>query len=135
MRYAAYNRLEYDRTKKLGEKRMKKVIIIDDNKITADLLKEQLEYNEISVVGKGDDGSAGIQLCKLLNPDVVLYAMQNLEFDLQSTFENIKKENPGIKIILITDSYINFKPDVSEIFFKKTSNISELVKMINQAQN
>ena len=111
---------------------MKKVIIIDDYKITGDLLKEQLEYNEISVVGKGDDGSAGIQLCKLLNPDVVLFAMQKLEADLQSTFENIKKEGPGIKIILITDYDINFKLDISEIC-KKPYNISELVKMINQS--
>ncbi len=133
MRYAAYNGLIDDRTKKLGEI-MKKVIIIDDNKTTANLLKEQLEYNEISVVGKGDDGSAGIQLCKLLSPDVVLYAMQNLEYDLQSTVETIKKENPGIKIIIITDYDINFKLEISEIC-KKPYNISELVKMINQAQN
>ena len=134
MRYAAYNGLTDDRTKKLGE-RMKKVIIIDDNKTTANLLKEQLEYNGISVVGAGDNGSAGVQLCKLLSPDVVLYAMQNLEYDLQSTVENIKKENPDIKIIIITDYYVNFKPDdISEIC-KKSYNISELVKMINQAQN
>jgi len=130
MRYAAYNGSDDDRTKKLGEKRMKKVIIIDDNKTTADLLKEQLEYNEISVVGKGDDGSAGIQLCKLLNPDVILFAMQKLEADLQSTLENIKKERPGIKIIIITDYYINFIPGLTEIC-KKPYNISELVKMIN----
>jgi len=133
MRYAAYTGLDDDRTKKLGEK-MKKVIIIDDNKITGDLLKEQLEYNEIDVVGKGDDGSAGIQLCKLLNPDVVLFAMQKPEADLQSTLENIKKENPGIKIIISTDYYINFIPDLTEIC-KKPYDISELVKMINQAQN
>ncbi len=133
MRYAAYNGPDDDRTKKLGE-RMKKVIIIDDNKTTADLLKEQLEYNEISVVGKGDDGSAGVQLCKLLSPNVVLYAMQNLEYDLQSTVETIKKENPNIKIIIITDYDINFKLEISEIC-KKPYNISELVKMINQTQN
>ena len=133
MRYAAYTGLDDDRTKKLGEK-MKKVIIIDDNKITADLLKEQLEYNEIDVVGKGDDGSAGIQLCKLLNPDVILFAMQKLEADLQSTFENIKKERPSIKIIIMTDYYINFIPGLTEIC-KKPYDISELVKMINQAQN
>ncbi len=133
MRYAAYNGPDDDRTKKLGE-RMKKAIIIDDNKTTADLLKEQLEYNEISVVGKGDDGSAGIQLCKLLNPDVVLYAMQKPEADLQSTFENIKKDSPGIKIILITDYDVNFELDIFEIC-KKPYKISELVKMINQAQN
>ena len=133
MRYAAYNGPDDDRTKKLGE-RMKKVIIIDDNKTTADLLKEQLEYNEISVVGKGDDGSAGVQLCKLLSPNVVLYAMQNLEYDLQSTVETIKKENPDIKIIIITDYDINFKLEISEIC-KKPYNISELVKMINQTQN
>jgi len=130
MRYAAYNGLIDDRTKKLGE-RMKKVIIIDDNKTTANLLKEQLEYNGISVVGAGYNGSAGVQLCKLLSPDVVLYAMQNLEYDLQSTVENIKKENSAIKIIIITDYYINFKPDnISEIC-KKPYDISELVKMIN----
>jgi len=133
MRYAAYNGLIDDRTKKLGE-RMKKVIIIDDNKTTANLLKEQLEFNEISVVGKGDDGSAGVQLCKLLSPHVVLYAMQNLEYDLQSTVETIKKENPDIKIIIITDYDINFKLEISEIC-KKPYNISELVKMINQTQN
>ncbi len=133
MRYAAYNGLIDDRTKKLGE-RMKKVIIIDDNRTTADLLKEQLEFNEISVVGKGDDGSAGVQLCKLLSPNVVLYAMQNLEYDLQSTVETIKKENPDIKIIIITDYDINFKLEISEIC-KKPYNISELVKMINQTQN
>ena len=133
MRYAAYNGPDDDRTKKLGE-RMKKVIIIDDNKTAADLLKEQLEYNEISVVGKGDDGSAGVQLCKLLSPNVVLYAMQNLEYDLQSTVETIKKENPNIKIIIITDYDINFKLEISEIC-KKPYNISELVKMINQTQN
>ncbi len=133
MRYAAFKGAENGRTTKLGEK-MKKVIIIDDNKITGNLLKEQLEYNEISVVGKGDDGSAGIQLCKLLNPGVILFVMQKPEADLQSTFENIKKDSPGIKIILITDYDINFKLDISEIC-KKPYIISKLVKMINQAQN
>jgi len=134
MRYAAFKGAENGRTKKLGEKRMKKVIIIDDNKTTGDLLNEQLKYNEISVVGKGDDGSAGIQLCKLLSPDVVLFVMQKPEADLQSTFENIKKDSPGIKIILITDYDINFKLDISGIC-KKPYIISKLVKMINQAQN
>jgi len=132
MRYAAYNGLEYDRTKKLGE-RMKKVIIIDDNKTTADLLKEQLEYNEISVVGKGDDGSAGIQLCKLLSHDFVLYGM-DLAFDLEDTLEGIKKHSPTSKVILLKDYEVNVKANVFGIC-KNPYDISELVKMINQAQN
>ncbi|MFB5598391.1 MAG: response regulator [Nitrosopumilaceae archaeon] len=110
---------------------MPKVIIIDDNKITADLLSEQLSSEQIKVVGKADTGKSGVQLCKLLEPDFVLYGMNALELDLELILEEIKKHSPKSKVILLTDYDINFEIDIFGIC-KKSYPFPEILEFIRK---
>ncbi len=110
---------------------MTKVIIIDDNKITADLLSQQLASNQIKVVGRADNGKSGVKLCELLEPDFVLYGMNILEFDLHVTLEEIKKHSPNSKVILLTDYDINFEIDVFGIC-KKPYQFTEILEFIRK---
>jgi len=117
--------------KKYEENEMTKVIIIDDNKILADLLSEQLASNQIEVVGRVDTGESGVKLCEMLEPDFVLYGMKDLEFDFQATLEGIKKKSPNSKVILLTDYDVNFEIDVFGIC-KKPYHIPEILEFLRK---
>jgi len=110
---------------------MTKVIIIDDNKISTDLISDQLASNQIEVVGRADNGKSGVKLCEMLDPDFVLYGMDNLEFNLQTTLERIKEKSPNSKVILLTDYDVNFEIDVFGIC-KKPYQIPEILEFIRK---
>jgi two-component system, LytTR family, response regulator len=51
-----------------------KTIIIDDERLSLDLIRNMLNEHcpEIDIVGEADNLGAGLELCKKMNPDVVL---------------------------------------------------------------
>ncbi len=110
---------------------MIKIIIICDNKIIADLLSEQLLRNQIRVVGTGDDGKSAVPMSKLLEPDFVLYGMENLESDLQATLGGIKKHSPNSKVILLKDYDVNVEVNVFGIC-KKPYHLPEILGLIRK---
>jgi DNA-binding NarL/FixJ family response regulator len=79
-----------------------KVIIIDDDKDTVDVLGEYLELIGIQVVGKGHNGKDAVDLYIQHTPDIVFVDLMMPEYDGFYALENIRSIDPGSKIIVVT---------------------------------
>ncbi|MEG0541515.1 MAG: response regulator, partial [Angelakisella sp.] len=60
---------------------MHTAIVVDDEPITCMDLSEMLREQGFSVIGKASDGFDAIELCRSLNPDVVLMDIRMPIFD------------------------------------------------------
>ena len=90
---------------------MKKVILIDDDQLVTLSLKTILESGgNISVEAIGTDGSQALALYREKQPDVLLMDIQMKEVSGLCAAEEIIKEFPDAKILLLTtfrdDEYI-----------------------------
>lgn len=82
---------------------MIKVIIADDIQILRQGLKAILDQDgEIEVAGLASNGREALQLCRKHRPDVVLMDMRMPEYDGTYGITRIKKDFPGIKILVLT---------------------------------
>ena len=82
---------------------MIKVVIADDIQILRQGLKAILEQDaDIVVTGLAGDGLQAFLLCKQETPDVVLMDMRMPAYDGAYGIRRIKKELPGVKILVLT---------------------------------
>ncbi len=81
---------------------MVRVIVIDDDVDTVAVFCEFLEIKGIQVLGRGYDGKNAVELYEKLKPDVVLLDIMMPEYDGFYALENIKKIDPGAKVIMVT---------------------------------
>jgi two-component system chemotaxis response regulator CheY len=79
-----------------------KVIIIDDDKDTVDVLSEYLELIGIQVAGKGYNGKDAVDLYIQHTPDVVFVDLMMPEYDGFYALENIRNIEPSSKVIVVT---------------------------------
>ncbi|MGY5148798.1 MAG: response regulator [Candidatus Nitrosopumilus sp. bin_68KS] len=80
------------------------VIVIDDYRDIAEVMKELLEFNSISVLATGHNGQDAVDLYKEHAPDVVVMDYLMPEFNGAYGLENIIKINPDAKVIMVTGS-------------------------------
>lgn len=115
---------------------MIRILIADDHALVREGIKALLKMNDdIEVVGEASDGQEAIKLALKLVPDIVLMdiSMPGLG-GLEATNE-IKKQEPNIKIIVLTQyddkEYISrfLKAGVSGYILKKAVG-SELINAI-----
>lgn len=81
---------------------MIKVIVIDDDIDTVEVFCEYLEIKDITVLARGYNGKAAVELYEKLKPDIVLLDVMMPEYDGFYGLENIKKINPAAKVIMVT---------------------------------
>ncbi|MFW5935735.1 MAG: response regulator [Candidatus Hadarchaeota archaeon] len=89
---------------------MVRILIVDDNKYVRMLLRSMLEKNDYEVVGEAGDKVEAINQFKKLDPEVILMdlrmpeegSMAEVAMSGISATEEIKKLNPGVKIIVLT---------------------------------
>lgn len=82
---------------------MIKVVIADDIQILRQGLKAILEQDEgIRVTGLAANGCEAWELCRKLEPDVVLMDMRMPEYDGSYGISKIKEEFPGIRVLVLT---------------------------------
>jgi DNA-binding NarL/FixJ family response regulator len=79
-----------------------KVIVIDDDVDTVEVFCEYLEIKDITVLGRGYNGKAAVELFEKHKPDIVLLDVMMPEFDGFYGLENIKKIDPAAKVIMVT---------------------------------
>ncbi len=88
----------------------KKVIIVDDDPIVVDSMKMILESGGYEVSGTGSSGKDAVRLKKEVSPDVVIMDIRMGEYTGLDAAEEILKDDPLAKILLITtfrdDEYI-----------------------------
>ncbi|MEG0852400.1 MAG: response regulator [Angelakisella sp.] len=81
---------------------MHTAIVVDDEPITCMDLSEMLREQGFSVIGKASDGFDAIELCRSLNPDVVLMDIRMPIFDGLSAAETIQEEELAGCVVLLT---------------------------------
>jgi len=81
-----------------------KVLLIEDHFLARIALHSVLGgHSQIQIIGEAIDGESGLQLCRELNPDVVVL---DLRLPLMSGFElivQLRKELPGIRIVVLSN--------------------------------
>lgn len=80
-----------------------RIVIIDDHKVVRSGLGAFLQvYDDFELVGEGSDGKEAIELCKQLNPDVVLMDLVMPVMDGAEATRCIKEQYPNIQVIVLT---------------------------------
>ncbi|WP_125153528.1 response regulator transcription factor [Clostridium rectalis] len=88
-----------------------KIVIADDDGLIRDSLKLILELEgDIKVIGTVSNGNEAIEFCRKNEADIVLMDVRMPILDGVLATKEIKKENPSIKVIILTtfkdDEYI-----------------------------
>jgi len=80
-----------------------KVIIADDHALVREGIAKILSLEaDIEILGEASDGKEAVELAKKLKPDVVLMDINMPNVNGIVATREIKKENPGVKIIALT---------------------------------
>ena len=83
-----------------------RIIIVDDHKLVRSGLSTFIEaYPDLQLVGEAADGNQALDLCRRLEPDVVLMDMVMPEMDGSEATRLIRQRQPTIQIIAITSFY------------------------------
>ena len=115
---------------------MNKILIIEDEKMTAEAVKEALELNGMSAE-IAEDGIRGIEKVKETEYDLILLDLKMPKLSGEDVLKEIRKIRPYVLVIIYTnfsefadikalanigiDGYVNKGPD---------ADLEELVKMI-----
>lgn len=117
---------------------MNKILIIEDELMTATAVKEALELNEMQAE-IAEDGIKGLDLIKKNNYDLILLDLKMPKLSGEEVLKEIRKIRPYVFVIIYTnfsefadikalanigiDGYVNKGPD---------SDLKELVKIIKE---
>lgn len=117
---------------------MNKVLIVEDELITANAVKEALELNEMEA-DIAEDGMKGLDLIKKKDYDLILLDLKMPKLSGEEVLKEIRKIRPYVFVIIYTnfsefadikaltnigiDGYVNKGPD---------SDLKELVNMIKE---
>ena len=80
----------------------KKIIIADDDTITRLDIKEALEGAGYIVIGEANDGFDAIELCRKLNPDILLLNMKMPMLDGLSAAKMLYEEGIEVCVVMLT---------------------------------
>ncbi len=78
----------------------KRILIVDDAAFMRMMLKDILTKNGYTVVGEAENGLVAIEKYKELKPDLVTMDITMPEMDGITAVKEIKKIDPGAKIIM-----------------------------------
>ncbi|HPQ81462.1 MAG TPA: response regulator [bacterium] len=116
----------------------KKVLIIDDERDYADILKQRLEFEGFDVC-VAYDGAAGLKVAKEESPDVVLLDIMMPELDGFETAKQFHSAFPfnAMQIIFVTaygrdPSEIQLKIIGDSKFIRKPFEIADLIALIHK---
>jgi len=80
-----------------------RILIVDDDALIRESLSLVLSLeDDIEIVGEAENGKEALQLCKTLNPDIVLMDIRMPMVDGISATQQIKNKHPNIKIMMLT---------------------------------
>lgn len=81
---------------------MTSAIVVDDDFDTVEVFSEFLMLRNIDVLGKAHNGLDGVKLFEEKRPDIVFSDIWMPEYDGFYLLDNLKKDYPDSKIIMIT---------------------------------
>ncbi len=115
-----------------------RVLIADDASMTRAIIKSALSSEDFEIVGEAKNGQEAIDMYKELKPDVVTMDITMREKNGIEALEEIKKEFPDAKIIMVSamgnDEYVKkaIELGADEFIVKPFSKdkIAETVKKV-----
>jgi serine/threonine protein kinase len=80
-----------------------RVLIVDDHAVVRQGLRTFIDLQEdMQVVGEGMNGREGVELAKILKPDIVLLDLVMPELDGVEAAEQIKTQSPDTRVLILT---------------------------------
>jgi len=85
-----------------------RLLIVDDHAVVRKGLAMVLRLEpDIEVIGEAENGRAGLETARILNPDIVLLDLVMPEMDGQEMALALRKSNPTIKIMMLTGTEVD----------------------------
>ncbi|QDS89481.1 Chemotaxis protein CheY [Rosistilla ulvae] len=78
------------------------VLVVDDSKFMAKVLKTVLSDIGFDVVGLGGDGEEGVQLFKQLSPDITLLDVTMPNMDGLECLKEIRAHDPAANVVMLS---------------------------------
>ena len=85
-----------------------RILIVDDHAVVRKGLAMVLKLEpSLEVVGEAENGKAGLEAAKRLDPDIVLADLVMPEMDGQAMALALRKSNPKIKVMMLTGTEVD----------------------------
>lgn len=81
---------------------MKRILIVDDSRVSRKMLRNLLELSGYEVVAEAVNGKEGLELFEKMNPDIVLMDITMPEINGIESLRAIKKQRESAKVIIIS---------------------------------
>lgn len=81
-----------------------RILIVDDHTLVRQSVGKLLTAEGFDMVGEADNGFDAVELCRQLQPDVVLIDLYLPRLDGLAATRLIKREMPNIEVVLLTAS-------------------------------
>jgi len=117
---------------------MIKILIVDDQAVVRKGLKMQLSLEaDLLVVGEAENGRQALEMILTIKPDVIILDLEMPVMDGLSTLEILRKEHPGIPIIILSiheslDDRLQAEAEGVSAFVVKSGDPSRLISEIRQ---
>jgi chemotaxis response regulator CheB len=77
-------------------------IVVDDNKLTVQVLCDFLESINVRILGRGHSGKDAVELYKKHKPDILFLDLMMSEYDGFFALGEIRRQYPGATIVVVT---------------------------------
>jgi two-component system chemotaxis response regulator CheY len=78
------------------------IVVVDDDRMTMELLKFILRSEEYRVIGQATNGADAVVLCVERKPDIVLLDINMPKMDGIQALEEIRKASPEVMVLMVS---------------------------------